>query len=158
MRPGIRETLVPDENSSPRRPGPPLDGSIWFVSVHLDHTILEVDDAAVAVAFYRDVVGLEYRGTSGPFEVMLVTPDLAIDLHEVGASTSRHLAFAMDRETFDATFERIRQSGITYGDGPGSPDNNRGPGRSSGVHGKTDSVYFHDPSGHILEILTYHRG
>jgi catechol-2,3-dioxygenase len=31
----------------------------------------------------------------------------------------------------------------------------RGPGRSSGVHGDTDSVYFHDPSGNILEILTY---
>lgn len=86
---------------------------------------------------------------------MLVTPDFAIDLHQVGASTSRHLAFAMDRDTFDATFERIRESGVSYGDGPGRPDNNRGPGHSSGVRGPTDSVYFHDPSGHILEILTY---
>jgi hypothetical protein len=31
----------------------------------------------------------------------------------------------------------------------------RGPGRSSRVHEATASVYFHDPSGHILEILTY---
>lgn len=125
--------------------------------IQLDHTILEVDDAAASVAFYRDVLGLEHRGRAGSFEVMLVTPDLAIDLYEVGASTSRHLAFAMERATFDATFERIRNAGVTYGDGPSSPDNNRGPGRSSGVHGTTDSVYFHDPSGHILEILTYDR-
>ena len=61
----------------------------------------------------------------------------------------------MDRGTFEATFERIRTGGISYGDGPSTPSNMRGPGRSSGVHGVTDSVYFHDPSGHILEILTY---
>lgn len=123
--------------------------------IQLDHTILEVDDAATSVAFYRDVLGFEHRGPAASFEVMLVTPDLAIDLYEIGASTSRHLAFAMDRATFDATFERIRNAGVTYGDGPSSSDNNRGPGRSSGVHGETDSVYFRDPSGHILEILTY---
>lgn len=125
------------------------------MSIGLDHTILEVDDASASVAFYRDVVGLRHEGRSGSFEVMLVTPDLAIDLHEVGARTSRHLAFAMDRETFDAAFDRIRRAGVPYGDRPSSPDNGRGPGRSSGVHGPTDSVYFRDPNGHILEILTY---
>lgn len=125
--------------------------------VHLDHTILEVDDQAESVAFYRDVLGLEHRGRSGPFEVILITPDLALDLYEVGASSSRHLAFAMDRETFEATFDAIRAARVPYGDGPSRLDNNRGPGKSSGVHGETDSVYFRDPSGHTLEILTYDR-
>ncbi|MFZ0012886.1 MAG: hypothetical protein WAL25_02105, partial [Acidimicrobiia bacterium] len=98
------------------------------------------------------------RGRSGPFEVMLVTPDLALDLWEQDAPASRHLAFGMDRVTFDAAFDRIREGGTTYGDGPSTPANMRGPGRSSGVHGQTDSIYFHDPSGHILEILTYDIG
>lgn len=123
----------------------------------LDHTILEVTDHAESVAFYRDIVGLEHEGPNGPFEVMLITPDLALDLAEVDAPTSRHLAFAMDRITFEATFERIRSSGTSYGNGPSRPDNMKGPGRSSGVHGATDSVYFHDPSGNLLEILTYDR-
>ena len=121
----------------------------------LDHTILEVTDLAESATFYRDVVGLEARGRSGPFEVMLITPDLALDLMEEPGPSSRHLAIGMDRATFEATFERIRASGISYGDGPSTATNMRGPGRSSGVHGPTDSVYFHDPSGHILEILTY---
>jgi catechol 2,3-dioxygenase-like lactoylglutathione lyase family enzyme len=86
---------------------------------------------------------------------MLITPDPALDLTAAGAPASRHLAFGMDRVTFDATFERIRKSGISFGDGPSRPDSMRGPGRSIGVHGLTDSVYFHDPSGHLLEILTY---
>jgi catechol 2,3-dioxygenase-like lactoylglutathione lyase family enzyme len=125
------------------------------MAVFLDHTILEVNDLAESVAFYRDVVGLESRGRSGPFEVMLITPDLALDLWEQSEPVSRHLAIGMDRVTFEATFDRIRASGTPYGDGPSTSTSMRGPGRSSGVHGVTDSVYFHDPSGHILEILTY---
>ena len=123
--------------------------------VFLDHTILEVTDLSASAAFYRDVVGLEPRGRSGSFEVMLITPDLALDLWEAPEPASRHLAFGMDRATFDATFERIRDSGTTYGDSPSTPTSMRGPGQSSGVHGPTESVYFLDPSGHLLEILTY---
>ena len=65
----------------------------------------------------------------------------------------------MDRATFEATleatFDRLRNAGIAYGDGPSQTENMKGPGPSSGVHGSTDSVYFIDPNGHILEILTY---
>jgi catechol 2,3-dioxygenase-like lactoylglutathione lyase family enzyme len=128
------------------------------MALNLDHTILEVNDLSGSVEFYRDVVGLEHRGPSSSFEVMLITPDLALDLSlSEGGVASRHLAFAMDRQTFEETFERIREAGITYGDGPHRSTNMKGPGRSGGVHGTTDSVYFHDPSGHILEILTYDR-
>lgn len=126
------------------------------MAIRLDHTILEVTDPAESVTFYRDVVGLEHRGPSSGFEVMLITPDLALDLDRAETPPSpRHLAFAMDRPGFEETFRRIRAAGITYGDGPRRSTNMRGPGRSSGVHGQTESVYFHDPSGHILEILTY---
>lgn len=125
------------------------------MAVQLDHTILEVTDLADSVAFYRDVVGLEHRGRTAGFEVILINPDLALDLSEASAPTSRHLALAMDRSTFEATFERIRAAGISYGNSPSTSTNQRGPGRSTGVHGATDSVYFQDPSGHMLEILTY---
>jgi catechol 2,3-dioxygenase-like lactoylglutathione lyase family enzyme len=128
------------------------------MSIGLDHTILEVHDLSESLRFYRDVVGLEYKGKDGPFEGLLVTPDLALELYDgwpVGGP--RHLAFAMDRTTFEDTFERVRDAGIAYGDGPSQTENMKGPGPSSGVHGSTDSVYFKDPNGHILEILTYDR-
>ena len=126
--------------------------------IGLDHTILEVHDLTESLSFYRDVVGLEYKGKDGPFEGLLITPDLALELYdEWPVGGPRHLAFAMDRATFEATFERVRNAGIAYGDGPSQTDNMKGPGPSSGVHGSTDSVYFKDPNGHILEILTYDR-
>lgn len=123
--------------------------------IELDHTILEVTDLDESAAFYRDIVGLTDRGRSSRFHVLLITDDLALDLAEASDPVSRHLAFRMDRPTFDATFARIRERAPSWGDSPSSPTNRRGPGRSSGVHGRTDSVYFHDPSGNILEILTY---
>lgn len=125
------------------------------MGVHLDHTILEVENLAASVEFYRDLLGLEHRGRSGPFEVMVIPPDLGLDLSEEPVPASRHLAFAMDRAEFDAAFARIRAAGLPYGDAPSRLDNRQGPGRSTGFHGATDSIYFHDPSGHILEILTY---
>ena len=128
------------------------------MAIGLDHMILEVEDLAESRTFYRDVLGLEYKGKDGPFEGFWITPDLALELYDEWPVTgSRHLAFSMDRLTFEATFERIRNAGIEYGDGPSQTANMRGPGPSSGVHGLTDSVYFKDPNGHILEILTYER-
>lgn len=124
--------------------------------IGLDHTILEVNDLGESLVFYRDIVGLEHKGKDGPFEGLLITPDLALELYdEWPVEGSRHLAFAMDRATFEATFERIRIAGVAFGDGPSQTDNMKGPSPSSGVHGATDSVYFKDPNGHILEILTY---
>jgi len=126
------------------------------MTVFLDHTILEVKDRSESVTFYRDILDFDYRGRSAGFDVMLITPDLALDLdEEEEVPVSRHLAFGMDRATFDTTFDRIRNSGTSYGDGPSKPTNMNGPGRSTGVHGTTYSVYFNDPNGHLLEILTY---
>ena len=103
------------------------------MAVRLDHTILDVKNLAESVAFFRDVVGLRHRGRSGSFEVMLITHDLALDLDAHVRPAPRHLAFGSDRATFEPAFER----------------------RSTGIHGATDSVYFHEPGGHLLEILTY---
>jgi catechol 2,3-dioxygenase-like lactoylglutathione lyase family enzyme len=124
--------------------------------IQLDHMILEVHDLTESLSFYRDVVGLEYKGKGGPFEGFLITPDAALELYDEWPVVGmRHLAFAMDRATFEVTFERIRNAGIKYGDGPSHTENMKGPGPSTGVHGSSDSVYFKDPNGHILEILTY---
>jgi catechol 2,3-dioxygenase-like lactoylglutathione lyase family enzyme len=50
---------------------------------------------------------------------------------------------------FDAIFDQVKAEGITYGSGPSSRTdgeiNHRRGGRG---------VYFDDPNGHVLEILT----
>jgi catechol 2,3-dioxygenase-like lactoylglutathione lyase family enzyme len=123
--------------------------------IALDYTILDVEDFEASIASSRDVVGLEHGGRSGPLEVMLVTPDPAIDLREPARPAPRHLAFRFDREAFEAAFSRIRDGAVADGDAPSTPDNMRGPAPSTGVHGVTDAVYSRDPNGNLLEILTY---
>jgi catechol 2,3-dioxygenase-like lactoylglutathione lyase family enzyme len=125
------------------------------VSVELDHTIVCTMDRPASIAFYTEILGFEHLGPSGQFEVILVNDHLGLDLVQAERCSSRHFAFVMDPGEFEAAFARIRNSGIPFGDGPSRATNMRGPGRSTGTRGATYSVYFSDPSGHLLEILTY---
>jgi catechol 2,3-dioxygenase-like lactoylglutathione lyase family enzyme len=60
-----------------------------------------------------------------------------------------HYAFKISEAEFDAIFARVKDEGIAYGSGPRSRTdmeiNHRRGGRG---------VYFEDPNGHVLEILT----
>lgn len=125
------------------------------MTVELDHTIVCAVDRPATIDFYTQVLGFEYAGSTGRFEVVRVNEHLGLDFVDADECSSRHFAFVMDPDTFDATFRRIRESGIPYGNGPSRRDNMEGPGRSTGTKGTTYSVYFEDPSGHVLEILTY---
>jgi catechol 2,3-dioxygenase-like lactoylglutathione lyase family enzyme len=124
------------------------------MAVVLDHTIIPVTNQAEAVAFYTTILGIEDGGTVGPFAVVRVNDALTLDFIVADPSPARHYAFAMDHDEFEAAFQRIKDAGIPYGDGPHEVGNWRGPGMTAGARGQGKAVYFHDPSGHLLEIKT----
>ncbi len=121
----------------------------------LDHTIVPAIDPQESVRFYTTIMGFQQGENFGPFEVVRVNQDLTLDIAQAESTLELHYAFAMDREAFDAVFDRIKTAGLTYGDGPFSSGNMRGPGKTHGAHGLADSVFFHDPSGHMIEIRSY---
>jgi catechol 2,3-dioxygenase-like lactoylglutathione lyase family enzyme len=123
--------------------------------VELDHLILAVNDRDQSVAFYSEVLGLECEGDLGPFTVVRVTPALTLQLAPWGTEGGAHLAFAMSRAEFDATFDRIRLAGIPYGDSYHDVGNMRGPGDEAGARGDGASVYLFDPSRNLIEIRHY---
>jgi catechol 2,3-dioxygenase-like lactoylglutathione lyase family enzyme len=123
--------------------------------MQLDHLILPVNDVDASVAWYRDVLGLATEGTTRPFTVLRVTPDLTIQLAPFGTDGGYHLAFAMAPAEFDAAFGRIRDLGIEYGDSFHAVGNMQGPGIEAGARGDGASVYAFDPSRHLVEIRTY---
>ncbi len=116
--------------------------------------IVPTDDSQESVAFYTTVMGFQYEGKTGSFDVVRVNLDLTLDFVQADL-TPVHFAFAMDRDTFDGVFNRAKGAGLTYGDGPHSCTNMRGPGKALGSRGTADSVFFHDPSGNIIKIQTY---
>ena len=126
----------------------------------LDHTIVPVKDQEESVEFYTRIFDFEYTGRGGRddrFAVVRVNDGFTLDFEHSDNVPAHglHYAFYLDPDRFEGAFQRIQESGIPYGDGPMNKTNMRGPGKSSGAKGETRSVYFSDPSGHRLEILTY---
>ena len=66
-----------------------------------------------------------------------------------GTITPQHYAFLVGEEEFDAAFARIRDQNLPYWADPGQNRpgviNHRDGGRG---------LYFEDPDGHLLEIIT----
>ena len=59
-----------------------------------------------------------------------------------------HYAFKVSDDVFDRVFAKLRDEGIPYGSGPWSLTTADQPAR------RRTRLYFRDPSGHILELLT----
>ncbi|MGE0784977.1 MAG: VOC family protein [Sandaracinaceae bacterium] len=119
------------------------------MTVQLNHTIVVVRDKVTSAAFYTEVLGLPPARMLGPFAVVQ-TGETSLDLVDGdGPIQPRHFAFLVSEEEFDAIFARIRERGLGYWADPfhrlAGQINTYDDGRG---------VYFDDPDGHHLEILT----
>ena len=65
------------------------------------------------------------------------------------AVTPQHYCFLVGEDEFDQIFGRIKAQGLPYWADPGHDI----PGEIN-THDGGRGVYFDDPSGHILEIIT----
>lgn len=121
------------------------------MTIELNHTIVPARDKVESAKFFTTTLGLLFNTSAvGYFAPVRVNETLTLDFDDdVDQFDIHHYAFKVSEEEFDAIFGRIREEGIPYGSKPHSPDdgkiNHRGGGRG---------VYFHDPNGHILELLT----
>jgi catechol 2,3-dioxygenase-like lactoylglutathione lyase family enzyme len=119
------------------------------MAIVLNHTIVPAHDKVRSAEFFARIFGLEYRGAHSHFAPVQVNDGLtlAFDAHE--RFEPHHYAFMVGEDEFDAIFARVKAEGIGYGSGPRSRTdgaiNHRNGGRG---------VYFDDPNGHVLEILT----
>ena len=120
------------------------------MTIRLDHTIVLARDKVASARFFADVFGLQVKPGSGHFAQVQVNDSLTLDFaDESEAIASHHLAFHVDDASFDAIWRRLKDRGVPYGDGPGRRDNGRLYDRRGGR-----GLYFDDPNGHILEIMT----
>ena len=88
----------------------------------------------------------------GPFLAVELNHGASLDYAQVGDDEDirpQHYAFLVSEDEFDAIYGRIRERGLQHwadprGSRPGEINHNDG-GRG---------VYFQDPGGHYLEIIT----
>jgi len=120
------------------------------VSVQLNHTIVSCRDQQRSAAFLTGILGLPPPARFGHFLVVEADNGVSLDFADTsGEITAQHYAFLVGEEEFDASFARIRDDGVPYWADPGQ--NRRGEiNHRDGGRG----VYFEDPDGHLLEIIT----
>ncbi len=121
----------------------------------LDHIILKVNDLEASVTFYTSIMGFQNAGTDGPFTIIRTSDEFQMQLAPWGTPGFEHYAFAVSRTEFDKIFARVKEAGLAYGPTFDSVGSNTGPGTESGARGEAPTVYFNDPSNHLIEIRTY---
>jgi catechol 2,3-dioxygenase-like lactoylglutathione lyase family enzyme len=121
------------------------------MAITLDHTIVPARDKHASARFFADIFGLAYEASSGYFAAVRVNPTLTLDFGDAGECEYEvhHYAFHVDDAEFDAILARVRAAGIPYGSAPGQLDD-----RQLNAWNGGRGVYFRDPNGHVLELLT----
>jgi catechol 2,3-dioxygenase-like lactoylglutathione lyase family enzyme len=120
------------------------------VTVRLNHTIVWCTDQEVSATFLTETLGLAPATRFGPFLVVEAANDVSLDFHEAdGTIGSQHYAFLVTEDDFDQIFGRITRQGLDFWADPGKSR----PGEINHNDGGR-GVYFPDPDGHLLEILT----
>ncbi len=120
------------------------------MAIHLNHTIVSVRDKHESATFLAEILGLDEPTPYGPFLIVQVDNDVSLDfVDDQGPVNPQHYAFLVSETDFDEIFGRIRARGLSYWADPGR----RRPGEINTNDGGR-GVYWEDPSGHFLEIIT----
>jgi catechol 2,3-dioxygenase-like lactoylglutathione lyase family enzyme len=117
--------------------------------ISLNHTIVVARDKVKTATFLTEILGLPPHRMLGHFAVVQVD-DTSLDFVETDREISqRHFAFLVSETEFDAIFERIRDLRLPYWADPFRKEpgaiNHWDDGRG---------LYFDDPNGHLMEIIT----
>ena len=121
------------------------------MAIKLNHTIVHSKNPKAAADFFVSVFGLPAPKSFGPFldvevgnEVTLAF--LSADGMEVQI---QHYAFLVSDKEFDEIFARLRKRKLKYWADPGMKQEGE-----INHHFGGRGVYWQDPSGHLLEIIT----
>ncbi|MFD9632269.1 VOC family protein [Streptomyces violascens] len=126
------------------------------MSVQLNHTIIASRDNRVSAEFLGEMLGLEVGKEWGPFIPVTTSNGVTLDFATVPEGTeipAQHYAFLVSEEEFDAAFQKITDLKLPFFADPHRQHPNE-INHNDGGRG----VYFPDPSGHWLELLTVPYG
>jgi catechol 2,3-dioxygenase-like lactoylglutathione lyase family enzyme len=121
------------------------------MAIELNHTIIHSNDKRAAAGFFVDLFDLPAPVPFGPFLDVVLANDVTLAFMDAGDMEvqTQHYAFLVSDAEFDRVFGRVKARGLAYWADPG-----RTRKGSINHHYGGRGVYFEDPSGHLLEIIT----
>ena len=121
------------------------------MTIKLNHTIVHSLDQRAAAEFFAGLFGLPAPVPFGPFLGVQVGNEVTLDFLDADGMEiqMQHYAFLVSEQEFDQIFGRMKARGVKHWADPGRTQEG-----SINHHFGGRGVYFQDPSGHLLEIIT----
>jgi catechol 2,3-dioxygenase-like lactoylglutathione lyase family enzyme len=120
------------------------------MSAQLNHSIVWCRDQVKSASFLAQVLGLPEPRRFLHFLVVDLANDVSLDYYETTDPIAlQHFAFLVGDDEFDAVLARIRARAPEIWADPARTK----PGEINRHYGGR-GVYFEDPDGHLLEIIT----
>jgi extradiol dioxygenase family protein len=120
--------------------------------IAFNHTIVAARDKRESAEFLSELFGLPSPTPFGHFLTVTLEHGASLDYADISEGEEirpQHYAFLVTEDDFDAIYGKIQSRGLPHWADPGRQRpgeiNTRDDGRG---------VYFPDPAGHFLEILT----
>jgi catechol 2,3-dioxygenase-like lactoylglutathione lyase family enzyme len=121
-----------------------------IMPIEFNHTIVWSQDSKASATFLARMLGLSGPKQWGPFQIVTTDNGVNVDfMDKDGKIATQHYAFLVDEAEFDEIFSRIREQGLSFWADPG-----RTKGGEINTHDGGRGVYFKDPNGHLLEVIT----
>jgi catechol 2,3-dioxygenase-like lactoylglutathione lyase family enzyme len=120
------------------------------MTAELNHIIVWCRDKMKSSAFLARMLDRPPPAPFFHFMVVALDNKVSLDFMEKEGEVSRqHYAFLVGDGDFDAAMARMRDEGLTYWADPARSQ----PGEINRHFGGR-GVYFEDPDGHLLELIT----
>ena len=115
----------------------------------LNHLIVWSKDKHASAKFLADILGVPVGEPWGHFVPVRLGNGVTMDFLDADSVRAQHYAFLVDDTEFDAGFAWLESQGVPYYADPARQEKGR-----INHHWGGRGVYFEDPDGHVLELIT----
>ena len=120
------------------------------MAAELNHTIVWCHDKQASATFLAEMLGRPAPRAFFHFLVVDLDNNVSLDFMEKSGDVAlQHYAFLIGEDDFDAVYGRIRDRNLDHWADPA-----RTKPSEINRHFGGRGVYFPDPNGHLLEVIT----
>ncbi|MEZ7002374.1 VOC family protein [Streptomyces sp. AD55] len=120
------------------------------MAVTFNHTIIAARDREASARFFRELLEIPEAPSWGPFTNIQLADGVLLQFAEPPVEIQmQHYAFLVDDDLFDRAYRRLCEREVEHWADPRM----RRPGEINHEHGGR-GVYFKDPAGHAIELIT----